>query len=247
MPPPQVKGVFSLYAASSGQAARDRLADDDRNPNSVFSRVLVPSLTRPGIDLATLAIEVREEVARIAQTAGYEQQPAYYDETIGGRVYLAGAPPANSGGVSVMQAGPAGDEGAWGILKDTKDAELLRRFVAQYPGSPRRHEAEERLKGLEEVRVRHILFRVGSQSDQAVERKVNAVIERLKKGEDFAKLATALTEDPSGKADGGDLGYFTRDKMVPEFSDAAFSLEKGQISTVKTMFGWHVIKVEDKR
>jgi phosphate transport system substrate-binding protein len=90
-PPPQVKGVFSLYAARSGQAARDRLYDGDPSPNSVFSRVLVPALARPGIDLATLAIEVREEVARVAQSAGYDQQPAYYDETIGGRVYLAAA------------------------------------------------------------------------------------------------------------------------------------------------------------
>jgi Caspase domain/MacB-like periplasmic core domain len=93
-PPPQVKGVFSLYAARGGQAARDRLYDGDPSPNSVFSRVLVPALARPGIDLATLAIEVREEVARVAQSAGYDQQPAYYDETSGGRVYLAAAQPA---------------------------------------------------------------------------------------------------------------------------------------------------------
>jgi uncharacterized protein YraI len=93
-PPPQVKGVFSLYAASNGQAARDRLFDGDPSPNSVFSRVLVPALTRPGLDLTALAFDVREEVARVAQTAGYVQEPAYYDGTIGGRVYLAGVPPA---------------------------------------------------------------------------------------------------------------------------------------------------------
>src|SRR5215468_7563277 len=93
-PPPQVKGVFSIYAASSGQAARDRLSDNDRNPNSVFSRVLVPALTKPGLDLTALAFDVREEVARVAKTAGYVQEPSYYDGTIGGRVYLAGAPPA---------------------------------------------------------------------------------------------------------------------------------------------------------
>jgi uncharacterized caspase-like protein len=94
--PPQVQGVFSLYAAASGQVALDRLYDGDPSPNSVFSRVLVPKLTKPGVDLRDLAYEVREEVARIARTAGYDQRPASYDETVGGRVYLAGPPPDGS-------------------------------------------------------------------------------------------------------------------------------------------------------
>jgi peptidyl-prolyl cis-trans isomerase C len=103
-----------------------------------------------------------------------------------------------------------------------------------------------------EVRARHILFRVNDPNDQAAskvaEDKVKQTIERIKKGEDFGTLATALTEDPAGKQDGGDLGYFTRDQMVPEFSEVAFNLEKGQVSgPVKTAFGWHVLKVEDKR
>jgi uncharacterized caspase-like protein len=142
-------GVFTLYSASRGQAALDRLYDGDRNPNSVFTRVLVPALTRPGVDLAALAIGVREEVARIAQTAGHPQRPAYYDETVGGQVYLAGLPPGKlggGGGVSTPPAGPAADEVAWGAVKDTRDAELLRNFIAQYPASPRRREAEERLR-----------------------------------------------------------------------------------------------------
>jgi peptidyl-prolyl cis-trans isomerase C len=103
----------------------------------------------------------------------------------------------------------------------------------------------------EEVHARHILIRAAAGDDNAskdAEAKINAVIERLKKGEDFAKVATELTEDPSGKANGGDLGYFGKEQMVPEFADAAFKLDKDQISEpVKTQFGWHVIKVEDKR
>jgi peptidyl-prolyl cis-trans isomerase C len=102
-----------------------------------------------------------------------------------------------------------------------------------------------------EVHARHILFRAPAGDEKAskeAEEKLKAVIVRLKKGEDFAKVATEVTEDPSGKANGGDLGYFTKDQMVPEFSEAAFRLEQGQISEpVKTQFGWHVIKVEDKR
>src|SRR4249919_1018072 len=102
-----------------------------------------------------------------------------------------------------------------------------------------------------EVHARHILFRAAAGDEKAskeAEEKIKAVIARLKKGEDFAKVAGEVTEDPSGKANGGDLGYFSKDQMVPEFSEAAFKLENGQISEpVKTQFGWHVIKVEDKR
>jgi peptidyl-prolyl cis-trans isomerase C len=102
-----------------------------------------------------------------------------------------------------------------------------------------------------EVHARHILFRTPAGDEKGskeAEDKIKAVIVRLKKGEDFAKVAGEVTEDPSGKANGGDLGYFTKDQMVPEFAEAAFKLDAGQISDpVKTQFGWHVIKVEDKR
>jgi peptidyl-prolyl cis-trans isomerase C len=113
-------------------------------------------------------------------------------------------------------------------------------------------DATKNMGGQQEVHARHILFRVNDPNDQAAskaaEDKVKNTIARIKKGEDFATLAKALTEDPSGKQDGGDLGYFTREQMVPEFSEVAFKLEKGQVSDpVKTQFGWHVLKVEDKR
>ena len=113
-------------------------------------------------------------------------------------------------------------------------------------------DAVKQMGGEEEVHARHILFRVANPADEKAskeaEDKVKAVIERIKKGEDFAKLANELTEDPSGRKDGGDLGYFTKDQMVPEFSAVAFKLDKGNISDpIKTQFGWHVLKVEDKR
>jgi peptidyl-prolyl cis-trans isomerase C len=112
-------------------------------------------------------------------------------------------------------------------------------------------EALKQMGEEKEVHARHILFRAAAGDEKAgkeAEDKVKAVIVRLKKGEDFAKVAGELTEDPSGKANGGDLGYFSKEQMVPEFADTAFKLEKGQISEpVKTQFGWHVIKVEDNR
>ncbi|HEX5506878.1 MAG TPA: peptidylprolyl isomerase [Pseudolabrys sp.] len=112
-------------------------------------------------------------------------------------------------------------------------------------------EAVKQMKPEEEVHARHILIRAAAGDEKAskqAEDKIKAIIDRLKKGEDFAKVASETTEDPSGKANGGDLGYFTKDQMVPEFAEVAFKLDKGQISgPVKTQFGWHVIKVEDKR
>lgn len=93
----------------------------------------------------------------------------------------------------------------------------------------------------EEVKARHILL--------PTEEDAKAVIAELKKGTDFAKLASEKTTDPAGKASGGDLGYFTKDEMVPEFADAAFKLKPGEFTEtpVKSQFGWHVIKVEDRR
>lgn len=89
-----------------------------------------------------------------------------------------------------------------------------------------------------EVRARHILV-----DDEA---KAKEIAAKAKAGEDFAKLAKDNSKDSA--EDGGDLGYFTKDQMVPEFADAAFKLDKGQVSDpVKSQFGWHVIKVEDKR
>ena len=112
-------------------------------------------------------------------------------------------------------------------------------------------DAVKTMAGEEEVHARHILIRAAAGDDKAskeAEDKIKAIIARLKNGEDFAKVAGETTEDPSGKATGGDLGYFTKEQMVPEFADVAFKLDKGQISEpVHTQFGWHVIKVEDKR
>ena len=89
-----------------------------------------------------------------------------------------------------------------------------------------------------EAKARHILL--------ASEDEAKGVLRRLKAGEDFAKVADEVSKDPGSK--GGDLGWFTAERMVPEFSNAAFKLEKGQVSDpVKSQFGWHVIKLEDKR
>ena len=92
----------------------------------------------------------------------------------------------------------------------------------------------------EEAHARHILVEDETQA--------KTVVERLKKGEDFAKVASELSKDPGSGKEGGDLGWFTKDRMVPEFAEAAFKLKKGEVSQpVKSQFGWHVIRLEDKR
>jgi peptidyl-prolyl cis-trans isomerase C len=100
-------------------------------------------------------------------------------------------------------------------------------------------DASKQIAGEQEVHARHILV--------ATEEEAKAVEEELKKGADFAELAKKKSKDP-GASDGGDLGFFTKDQMVPEFSTVAFALEPNKISEpVKSQFGWHVIKVEEKR
>ena len=92
----------------------------------------------------------------------------------------------------------------------------------------------------EEVHARHILLET--------EEEARAVIEQLEGGADFATVAQEKSIGPSAQT-GGDLGYFTRDQMVPEFAEAAFAMESGETSSapVQTQFGWHVIAVVDKR
>jgi len=93
----------------------------------------------------------------------------------------------------------------------------------------------------EEVHARHIL--VGSE-DEAKE-----VIAQLEGGADFAGLAGEHSVDPSARSNGGDLGFFRRGQMVPEFAEAAFALEPGNRTTepVQSQFGWHVIEVLERR
>lgn len=104
----------------------------------------------------------------------------------------------------------------------------------------------------ETVKATHILFMVEPEAPaDVVKQKEEAAAkaaERAAAGEDFTKLAKELSEEPGASESGGDLGFFPKDRMVPEFADAAFAQKVGDISKpVKTQFGWHVIKVTDKK
>lgn len=97
-----------------------------------------------------------------------------------------------------------------------------------------------RMKDQKEVRARHILVETEADAKDA-KKKIDG-------GKSFEEVAREYSKDPGSAKNGGDLGYFTKDKMVPEFANAAFAMKKGQVSNpVKSNFGWHIIKVEDMR
>ncbi|MEI7669255.1 MAG: peptidylprolyl isomerase [Pseudomonadota bacterium] len=100
---------------------------------------------------------------------------------------------------------------------------------------------DERVKSSgEEVHARHILVKTEAEAKE--------IAKKLKAGGKFEEIAKEKSQDKSNSGTGGDLGWFTADKMVPEFSKAAFALKKGEVSEpVKSDFGWHVIKLEDRR
>lgn len=103
-----------------------------------------------------------------------------------------------------------------------------------------------------EVKARHILFRVEESAPEEEVAKAKAEAQKVldeakKKGTDFAELVKKYSQGPDAQ-NGGDLGYFTRDQMVPALAEAAFALKKGEISElVRTPYGFHIIKVEDVR
>lgn len=107
----------------------------------------------------------------------------------------------------------------------------------------------EKFKQPEQVKASHILLKVEDpKKEEEVKKKAHDIYKKLKEGKDFSKLASQYSQDPGSKDKGGDLGYFERGKMVKEFEEVAFTLNPGEISEpVKTQFGYHIIKVEDKK
>lgn len=116
------------------------------------------------------------------------------------------------------------------VLDAVTDADVKARYDKEVAAMPQE----------EEVRARHILVKTEDEAKQ--------IIADLDSGKDFVELAKEHSTDPN-KSEGGDLGYFSKGRMVPEFEEAAFALETGSYSKtpVQSQFGFHVIKVEDKR
>jgi peptidyl-prolyl cis-trans isomerase C len=117
------------------------------------------------------------------------------------------------------------------VAKTITDEEIRARYDTEVANTP----------PVNEVKARHILVKTKEEAQE--------VIKQLDGGAKFEDLANEKTTDPSGKTSGGDLGYFGPGQMVPEFEKAALALEPGSYTKepVESQFGWHVIKVEDKR
>ena len=124
-------------------------------------------------------------------------------------------------------------------LRDTYFEKNIREAITDVQLRPIYEREIKKNKPTEEVKARHILVK---KHEDALD-----LVERLNRGDDFVTLAKEKSEGPSGR-NGGDLGYFPKGRMVKSFEETAFALKPGEISApVKSSFGWHIIKVEDRR
>jgi peptidyl-prolyl cis-trans isomerase D len=130
------------------------------------------------------------------------------------------------------------------------DVDALRAKIAVPPGDVEKayNTNIEQYTTPEQVRASHILLKTEGKDDAAVKAKAEDLLKQVKAGKDFAELAKKNSEDEASAKNGGDLDYFGRGRMVAEFDQAAFAMQPGQISDlVKTQYGYHIIKVTDKK
>ncbi len=143
-----------------------------------------------------------------------------------------------------LSAGPAFEQrlAYWRrrALRDTYFDKAVKGDVSDGVAKAFYEDQVKAMKPEEEVQARHILV--------DTEEKAKELAEKIAKGEDFAKLAKENSKDPGSKDDGGMLAFFGRGQMVPQFEEAAYRLKKGEVSApVKSQFGFHLIKLEDRR
>jgi peptidyl-prolyl cis-trans isomerase D len=130
------------------------------------------------------------------------------------------------------------------------DVEAMRAKVVVPPADVERtyNNNVEQYSTPEQVRASHILLKTDGKDDAAVKAKAEEILKQARAGADFAELARKNSEDEASQKNGGDLDYFGRGRMVAEFDQVAFALEAGKISDlVKTQYGYHIIKVVDKK
>lgn len=133
------EGTFVMFSAGAGQGALDRLSDDDPNPNSIFTRALLPRIGQPGLPLRDMVQEVRSEVRQMARTVGYDQFPAVYDQLDGSFSFHPAATPAPAAPAAGAPAAAdpcAGALAVWMAISQTDAGDVLAGFARTYAGCP---------------------------------------------------------------------------------------------------------------
>jgi formylglycine-generating enzyme required for sulfatase activity len=150
---PAPEGTFIMYSAGIGQTALDRLSDNDPNPNSVFTRSLIPLLTQSGMPLTQMARQVRREVQRLAAQVAHDQRPAYYDEVIGEFFFTGPAADGELRSRPTPEPRMSAAAQVWAVTKDSDSLAVLKSFIEQFPDSPFVPLARARLRELIEKKV----------------------------------------------------------------------------------------------
>jgi peptidyl-prolyl cis-trans isomerase C len=225
--------AIAIGAPSDGRAAPPAAAGAGAG-NPVVARVDGVELHRSDIEAAQKALPPRARMLPLEKI-----YPAVLEGLVNGQLLVEAGRKAHLDQDPQVQAELARDldrliQTAY-VERTIAEGATPERLKAAYETYLKQHPPQE------EVHARHILV--------PTEAEAKSIIAKLDHGADFATLAKKYSKDPAGAASGGDLGYFTHEKMVPAFADAAFALPVGSYSKapVHTRFGWHVIKVEDRR
>jgi peptidyl-prolyl cis-trans isomerase D len=148
------------------------------------------------------------------------------------------------------------DANRMAVKEDIPDAEVDALLASDLPRVQRAYDGRKsEFDQPEQVRARHILISAKApeggdpaKAEAEAKQQAEAAAARIRKGEAFEKVAAELSDDQGSKIAGGDLGFFPRGRMVPAFEEAAFSLEPGKVSDpVQSLYGFHIIRVEEKR
>ena len=244
----RVTSAAALALALLASAGAARAADQPAAPQPVAPQ---PAATQPADPIVAIVngAEIRRSELEVTQRRlpeQYRQLPLQVifdpllDQVINGRLLAAEAKKRQLESRPEVQAAIAAATEE--VLRDN----LVEQTVQAGATPDKLRAAYDTLKtqpgfASEEVHARHVLV--------ASEGEAREVLAQLGTGADFGELAKTRSTDPSAKTNGGDLGYFGRDAMVPEFADAAFTIPPGTVGKdpVQSQFGWHVIKVEDRR
>ncbi|ESW63203.1 peptidylprolyl isomerase [Mesorhizobium sp. C277A] len=229
--------LFPLMAQEAAPAPADAAAAPAAapvDPNAVIATVNGQKLTEADLGLAE-----GELSQQFSQLPPEQRRAAALSAAIEIRVMAAQAvatgldkdPEFQRRMAFLQQRALHGEMVEKGVVDKVTDAEVRARYDQEIASTP----------PVNEIHARHILVKTKEEAE--------AIIKQLDGGADFQKLANEHTSDPSGKTNGGDLGWFGPGQMVPEFDKAAVALEIGKYTKepVQTQFGWHVIKLEDKR